>query len=82
MHVVLFHALGELFAVPVAAVREVVREAVRRRVPSAVPWIAGVADVRGEMLALVDLGARLGRSASGTRSVIAAHHAGCSPRPA
>ncbi len=65
MRVVVFQAFGELFALPVEAVRSVVRTAARRRIPSEVPWVTGVADVRGKVVPLVDLGALFGRGSTG-----------------
>jgi chemotaxis signal transduction protein len=46
-----------VFALPVSAVREVVRDAPRRRLPGG----GGVVSVRGSLVALVDLGAVLAR---------------------
>jgi purine-binding chemotaxis protein CheW len=62
---ILFDAIGEEFAIDVLAVGAVVRAAPRRTLPSSVPWLAGVADVRGVLLPVIDLGLRLGRPAAG-----------------
>lgn len=48
------------FGLPAAAVREVLRPPPLTRVPFAPPAVRGVAQVRGTVLAVVDLGARLG----------------------
>lgn len=51
---------GAEYGLPAAAVREVVRPPPVTRVPFAPPAVRGVAQVRGTVLAVVDLGARLG----------------------
>jgi purine-binding chemotaxis protein CheW len=48
------------FGLPAARVREVLRTPPVTRVPFAPPGVRGVAQVRGTVLAVVDLGARLG----------------------
>ena len=53
---------GEWHAVPMASVREVLPLPVLTPVPASPPWLAGLANVRGEILAAVDTGAALGRA--------------------
>ena len=58
---VVFRAAGELYALPVADVREVLPHGPWRRLPSAArPWVVGVVAVRGAFLPVVDLATRLG----------------------
>ena len=65
MRVVCFQTLGEPFALPVEAVRSVVRGGARRALPGREPWVVGVADVRSSLVPVVDLGLRLGRGPTG-----------------
>lgn len=51
---------GAEFGIPADRVREVLRPPPLTRVPFAPPGVRGVAQVRGTVLAVVDLGARLG----------------------
>jgi purine-binding chemotaxis protein CheW len=51
---------GAEFGLPAAAVREVLRPPPLTRVPFPPPGVRGVAQVRGTVLAVVDLGERLG----------------------
>ena len=64
---------GRRFGVPAADVREVVRFAPPTPVPLAPAWVAGVADVRGEILAAIDVAARLGLPAASPRFAVLAH---------
>jgi purine-binding chemotaxis protein CheW len=58
---VVFRAAGELYALPLEVVREVVAAAPRRRLPSPPePWVVGMASIRGELMPVVDLAVRLG----------------------
>jgi purine-binding chemotaxis protein CheW len=58
---VVFSAAGELYALPLEVVREVVAAAPRRSLPEPpAPWVVGVASVRGELMPVVDLALRLG----------------------
>jgi chemotaxis signal transduction protein len=54
---------GAEFGIPAGAVREVLRPPPLTRVPFAPPGVRGVAQVRGTVLAVVDLGTRLGMGA-------------------
>ena len=58
---VVFRAAGELYALPLESVREVVNAAPRRGIPSPpAPWVVGLASIRGELMPVVDLGVRMG----------------------
>jgi chemotaxis signal transduction protein len=52
---------GHAFGVPVAAVVEVTRMVALAPVPGAASWMAGMADLRGVPVPVIDLAARLGR---------------------
>jgi purine-binding chemotaxis protein CheW len=59
--------VGELFfAIPVASIREVIRAPRVTRVPLANPIIAGLTNLRGSMVTLIDLHRCLGVSATDT----------------
>ncbi|MBB4639400.1 chemotaxis protein CheW [Longimicrobium terrae] len=60
MSVLAVHAGGAEFGIPADRVREVLRPPPLTRVPAPPPGILGVAQVRGTVLAVMDLGARLG----------------------
>lgn len=51
---------GHAYGVPVAAVVEVIRMVALASLPGAAPWMAGMADLRGVPVPVVDLAARLG----------------------
>jgi purine-binding chemotaxis protein CheW len=58
---IVFVAAGDSYGLPLACVREVVAGAPLRSLPEPPePWVVGIADVRGELVAVVDLGVRLG----------------------
>lgn len=59
---------GAEFGLPAERVREVLRPPPLTRVPFAPPGVRGVAQVRGTVLAVVDLGARLGMRPAGTHA--------------
>jgi purine-binding chemotaxis protein CheW len=64
-----FHVGKYLFGVDVSLVQEVVRLQQMTPVPLAVPEIAGLINLRGEVLTAIDMRARLGLPpADGTRS--------------
>lgn len=54
----------EMFAVPIAAIREVIEFNGLTRVPLAPTAVPGVLNLRGAVVPLVDLSARLGRGAT------------------
>ena len=55
-----FWLADELYAVPVAALREIVRPLPVTDVPRTPPWILGVVTLRGTVLPVFDLRLRLG----------------------
>jgi purine-binding chemotaxis protein CheW len=52
---------GRAYGVPVDSVVEVVRMVALSPIPDGPPWMAGVADVRGMAVPVVDLAGRLGQ---------------------
>lgn len=59
-----FRSAGGRYAIPMAAVREVLRSLPLAPVPGTPPWVAGVANVRGDIVTVVDLAAFLGQDAA------------------
>lgn len=55
---------GEEYGLPVGQVREIVRFSEPRPVASDVPWMLGVVSLRGRLLPVHDLAARLGVATS------------------
>ena len=62
--VVLVRFGGGRYALPMAAVAEVGRPPVLTRVPGVPAWVAGVANWRGRVLAVLDLGSMLAAETS------------------
>lgn len=60
LHLLTFTLDGEEFGIPVTQVREVIRVAEITRVPQAPPHVRGVANLRGRVLAVIELRSRLG----------------------
>ena len=60
LHLLSFVLGREEFGIPVTQVREVIRVADITRVPHAPPHVRGVANLRGRILAVVELRSRLG----------------------
>ena len=60
LHLVTFALDREEFGVPVAQVREVTRVSEITRVPQAPPHVRGVTNLRGRVLAVVEIRSRLG----------------------
>lgn len=58
-----FHLSGEEYAVPVEAVREIIRPQRSTRIPRAPSFLLGVTALRGQILPIFDLRCRLGLSA-------------------
>lgn len=56
-----FSVTGERFAMPIDAVKEIIEAPQITQVPLTPPYICGVINLRGNVVAVVDLGARLGR---------------------
>lgn len=73
---VVFSLRGEEYALPISQVQEIIRYTEPRAVASEVSWIRGVISLRGKIIAVCDLAARLaldenGRSCdSGERATI------------
>jgi purine-binding chemotaxis protein CheW len=65
---VVFSLGAEEYALPIEAVHEIIRYTEPRSVASSVGWIRGVISLRGKIVPVYDLAARLGpgRSADGT----------------
>jgi purine-binding chemotaxis protein CheW len=62
LHLVTFALDGEEFGIPIAQVREVIRVAEITRVPQARPHVRGVTNLRGRVLAVVEIRTRMGLS--------------------
>lgn len=60
LSVVVFSAHGERYAIEIAYVRETVRSSGMTRLPGVPEWFVGVESVRGEIVAVVDLGRLFG----------------------
>ena len=55
LRLVSFHVAGQLFAVPIMLVQEVLRAVPATKLPAAPPFLAGVTNLRGRVTPLVDL---------------------------
>lgn len=73
-----FRLDGSEYALPVAGVVEVLRMAALARVPEAPAWLAGILNLRGQVIPIVDLRVRLGLSTRpvGLETPIIVAHAG------
>ncbi len=60
LHLVTFALDQEVFGIPIAQVREVIRVAEITRVPQARPHVRGVTNLRGRVLAVVEIRTRMG----------------------
>jgi purine-binding chemotaxis protein CheW len=60
---VVFSLGGEEYALPIGAVHEIIRYTEPRSVASDQPWIHGVIGLRGKIIPIYDLAARMGLSA-------------------
>lgn len=67
-----FTSGGETFAIDIRSVREVIQYGGLTEVPLMPPFIRGVINLRGSVVPVIDLGARLGRAATevGRRSCV------------
>ena len=63
---VVFSLGSEEYALPIGAVHEIIRYSEPRTVASSVPWIRGVIGLRGKIIPIYDLAARLGLEPAGT----------------
>ncbi|HEY8152505.1 MAG TPA: chemotaxis protein CheW [Myxococcota bacterium] len=59
-----FRACGEVFAIAVLRVREIIEYRPVTRVPGTVGWIRGVINLRGKVIPIVDLALRFGLAES------------------
>lgn len=60
----IFRVGSELYGTPLLGVREVVESQVPKMIPNTVPYFAGVINVRGEIIGVIDLRLRLGAQSS------------------
>jgi purine-binding chemotaxis protein CheW len=60
-----FRVDGLLFGIDVLDVQEVIRHRMPTRVPTALPFVRGLINLRGQIVTLLDLGARLGLNPAG-----------------
>jgi purine-binding chemotaxis protein CheW len=63
---VVFSLGSEEYALPIGAVHEIIRYSEPRTVASSVPWIRGVIGLRGKIIPVFDLAARMGLEPTGT----------------
>ena len=61
---VVFSLGSEEYALPIGAVHEIIRFSEPRSLASVVPWIRGVIGLRGKIIPIFDLAARLGLAPS------------------
>jgi purine-binding chemotaxis protein CheW len=59
--IVAFSVGGVEYAFPIGSVKEIIRYAEPQPTSSTQPWMLGVINLRGSIVPIVDLGARLGR---------------------
>jgi purine-binding chemotaxis protein CheW len=64
---VVFSLGDEEYALPITDVQEIIRYAEPRAVASDAPWIRGVISLRGKIIPVCDLAARLGLETEGER---------------
>jgi purine-binding chemotaxis protein CheW len=57
---VAFRLAGETYGIPILAVHEIIRSCEITRIPHALPHVRGVVNLRGNIVPVVDLRARLG----------------------
>jgi len=55
LRLVSFHVSGQVFAVPIMLVQEVLRAVPATKLPAAPPYLAGVTNLRGRVTPLIDL---------------------------
>ncbi len=61
---VVFSLAGDEYALPIDTIQEVIRYTRPRNVMSPDPWVTGVVDLRGKIVPVCDLAARLGVAGS------------------
>jgi purine-binding chemotaxis protein CheW len=67
---VVFSLGSEEYALPIGAVHEIIRFSEPRSVSSEVPWIRGVIGLRGKIIPIFDLAARLGLEPSAPGKIV------------
>ncbi len=70
MQLVVFSLGDEEYALPITHVQEIIRYTEPRGVASQTPWVKGVISLRGKIVPVYDLAARLGLDGSRTASKI------------
>jgi purine-binding chemotaxis protein CheW len=65
LQIVVFSLRGEHYALPIADVSEIIRYTPPRSISSDAPWVRGIISLRGRIIPVFDLGARLGLAAAG-----------------
>ena len=68
LHLVTFRVGSELFGVPISVVQEIVRVPAIAQIPQAPDFVAGVINLRGRIITVVDLHKRLNYAASDSHS--------------
>ena len=59
-HLVIFSLHGEQYALPITTVQEIIRHTEPRSLAPDTPWLKGVINLRGKIIPVYDLAARLG----------------------
>ena len=67
---VVFSLGNEEYALPIGAVHEIIRFSEPRSVASGVPWIRGVIGLRGKIIPIFDLAARMGLAPSSPGKIV------------
>jgi purine-binding chemotaxis protein CheW len=67
---VVFSLGNEEYALPIGAVHEIIRFSEPRSVASEVPWIRGVIGLRGKIIPIFDLAARMGLPPSSPGKIV------------
>ena len=67
---VVFSLGSEEYALPIGTVHEIIRFSEPRSVASEVPWIRGVIGLRGKIIPIFDLAARMGLEPSGPGKIV------------
>ena len=67
---VVFSLGSEEYALPIGAVHEIIRFSEPRSVASGVPWIRGVIGLRGKIIPIFDLAARMGLAPSSPGKIV------------
>lgn len=65
LQIVIFKVTGEEYALPIDRVQEIIRYTAPRPLDVAAAWVRGVISLRGAIIPVYDLAARLGLPASG-----------------